>query len=318
MPQVRIEDIKVEGRHRRDLGDLDALAASLNEVGQLQPIVVTRDLHLVGGGRRLAAAQQLGWTTIEVFIAESLTDMALRLQAERDENTCRKAFTPSEEYTLYRALLDLTQENNSPNASERTPVKTRREIASIISGAPGRYESLDKIGELMKIADDGSLPERVRTIAGDALAEVDRMPYKLTDAYKRTLLQVRAARETAEGDSAWSSTEKELRERLLAGQTVVVSLRDEYRHICQWATLQGKLFRIDRQTEWGNPFELPYDGSRDEVIANYRDFYLPHKPSLLSRIGELRGQALACWCFPEPCHGDVLANLANHPNTINQ
>jgi hypothetical protein len=49
------------------------------------------------------------------------------------------------------------------------------------------------------------------------------------------------------------------------------------------------------------------DGNRAEVIANYRDHYLDFKPSLLMRIGDdLEGKALACWCAPEPCHGDVL------------
>ena len=42
------------------------------------------------------------------------------------------------------------------------------------------------------------------------------------------------------------------------------------------------------------------------MITNYRDHYLPYKPSLLSRLPELRGKALGCWCAPEPCHADVL------------
>jgi hypothetical protein len=59
---------------------------------------------------------------------------------------------------------------------------------------------------------------------------------------------------------------------------------------------------------------LPYDGDRKTVIENYAQHYLPYKPSLLSRLAELRGRALACWCAPEPCHGDVLLQLlrSNH------
>lgn len=34
-------------------------------------------------------------------------------------------------------------------------------------------------------------------------------------------------------------------------------------------------------------------------------------PELLALVPELRGRALACWCAPEPCHGDVLAELAD-------
>ena len=30
-------------------------------------------------------------------------------------------------------------------------------------------------------------------------------------------------------------------------------------------------------------------------------------------LGELRGKRLACYCAPLPCHGDVLAALADAP-----
>ena len=107
MTMIQISDVQVVGRHRGDLGDLSDLAESLRQIGQLQPIVVTSDLRLVAGGRRLAAAQSLGWQEIEAKIAHDLTDAAVLLRAERDENTCRKSFAPTEEHSLYEALLAL-------------------------------------------------------------------------------------------------------------------------------------------------------------------------------------------------------------------
>ena len=50
-----VESIQVGRRHRRDLGDLDALAASIERDGLLQPITITPDGLLVCGVRRLAA-----------------------------------------------------------------------------------------------------------------------------------------------------------------------------------------------------------------------------------------------------------------------
>jgi len=64
----RLDEIVVGERHRRDMGDLDALAASMAEIGLLHPIVVTPDGRLLCGERRLRAAQMLGWTTIPVTI----------------------------------------------------------------------------------------------------------------------------------------------------------------------------------------------------------------------------------------------------------
>jgi ParB-like chromosome segregation protein Spo0J len=52
-----IASIKVGNRHRRDLGDLKALAGSIRQEGLLQPIGVTETLELVFGERRIRAVR---------------------------------------------------------------------------------------------------------------------------------------------------------------------------------------------------------------------------------------------------------------------
>ncbi|MEU1301721.1 DUF4326 domain-containing protein [Streptomyces shenzhenensis] len=52
------------------------------------------------------------------------------------------------------------------------------------------------------------------------------------------------------------------------------------------------------------------DGTRAEVVAMYRA-YLLERPELLELVPRLRGRTLACWCVPEPCHAQVLAELAD-------
>jgi hypothetical protein len=64
-----------------------------------------------------------------------------------------------------------------------------------------------------------------------------------------------------------------------------------------------------RRSKWANPFKIGRDGTRDEVIAKFRA-YLLGRPDLLATLPELRGKTLVCWCKPEACHGDVLAELA--------
>lgn len=61
-----ISEIMVGPRVRRDMGDLDALAASIADVGLLQPIVVKPDGTLVAGQRRLEACRMLGWDDVPV------------------------------------------------------------------------------------------------------------------------------------------------------------------------------------------------------------------------------------------------------------
>lgn len=64
-------------------------------------------------------------------------------------------------------------------------------------------------------------------------------------------------------------------------------------------------------SKWGNPIVLAEDTveERDRVLAEYRE-WIVDQPELMASIGELRGLRLGCWCAPKPCHGDVLAELA--------
>jgi ParB family transcriptional regulator, chromosome partitioning protein len=66
----RINQIKLGKRHRRDLGDVASLAASIADVGLLHPIVLTPKGDLIAGERRLAACAQLGWTEVPVNIVD--------------------------------------------------------------------------------------------------------------------------------------------------------------------------------------------------------------------------------------------------------
>ncbi|GAA3029184.1 DUF4326 domain-containing protein [Streptomyces glomeratus] len=63
-----------------------------------------------------------------------------------------------------------------------------------------------------------------------------------------------------------------------------------------------------------NPFQIDtpkkkHDGTRSEVMAKYREYLMAH-PDLLAQVPKLRGRTLACWCAPELCHGDILAEVA--------
>lgn len=77
-----IQDIIVGHRYRRDLGDVDALAGSIRDVGLLHPVVITTEGVLVAGARRLEACRRLGMTEVPVAVVE-LDEVAC---GQRDEN----------------------------------------------------------------------------------------------------------------------------------------------------------------------------------------------------------------------------------------
>src|ERR687885_3061091 len=75
---------------------------------------------------------------------------------------------------------------------------------------------------------------------------------------------------------------------------------------------------------WANPYrgnasKEVRDGTRQEVIEKFeqdlRNGGPRTPPGLVDRVPELKGKTLACWCSPEPCHGDVLLQLAEEAST---
>jgi hypothetical protein len=79
------------------------------------------------------------------------------------------------------------------------------------------------------------------------------------------------------------------------------------------AVAPGSVY-VGRPTKWGNPFVIGKDGTREEVIAKYREYALAKGLDKLARE-ELRGKNLSCWCAPLPCHADVLLEWANEPES---
>lgn len=51
--------------------------------------------------------------------------------------------------------------------------------------------------------------------------------------------------------------------------------------------------------------------TREEAIECYRQDILK-RPDLLSRLHELKGKTLGCWCLPKACHGQVLIELIRY------
>jgi hypothetical protein len=64
-----------------------------------------------------------------------------------------------------------------------------------------------------------------------------------------------------------------------------------------------------KASRWANPYKVPQDGTRAEVIALYRAWLLD-QPQLLAELHTLHGKVLGCWCAPKACHGEVLVELA--------
>jgi ParB family chromosome partitioning protein len=187
-----IDSIRIGSRHRSDLGDIDALAASIDRQGLLQPITVTPDGTLVCGARRLAALRQLGKRKLNVWVRSGISDRLTQLLAEQDDNALHKTLSPTEAATLYREVKMLLAEDaqrrqeasrfgseqgkprSDGAATVAAPLTSldgyaRAQAALIVTGKRS-YTTLERISRLQRIAADESLDETLRS---RATAELD-------------------------------------------------------------------------------------------------------------------------------------------------
>lgn len=192
---VKLDAIRVEDRARREYDGIDSLAASIQSLGLLHPIVVTRDLRLIAGGRRLHAVKALGWDTVPVTYADSISEVAEFLQAESDENAERMPLKPTEAADLARKIEEVL----APLARERMeaggnlPQGRAPKTRDVAAKAAGRSAtSIRKVRVVQEVVESESTPEPVRAVAREALAEMDNTG-KVDAAHKRVKAAVTAA-----------------------------------------------------------------------------------------------------------------------------
>lgn len=174
--QIRIEQIKVGQRIRQDLGNIEELAKSIKEIGLLQPIVVSEDMTLIAGQRRLEACKTLGWTEIPANIL-NLQDI---LTGEFAENAVRKDFSPSEMVAIKRALEPLEKQKAEARQHAGTPAaeSDKGRVDDRVSAAIGvSRDTLNKAEVIVEAAEKE--PERYEPIR----EKVDKKEMSINQAY---------------------------------------------------------------------------------------------------------------------------------------
>ena len=179
--RLAIADIAIGQRHRRDMGNIEALAASIGEVGLLHPPVVTPDGRLIAGERRLRACQQLGWSDIPVTVV----DLEAVVKGECAENFARKDFTPSEIVAIRRTLEPLIEQMkieakerqgrpDVPRSAKSAEHGTTRDLVANFVGMA--RTSLKKAEAVVVVAEQNPDDQRIQKIKDtmDATGNIDR------------------------------------------------------------------------------------------------------------------------------------------------
>jgi len=171
MSDVRITAIKVGKRYRKDLGNLDGLVKSIERVGLLQPIVITKaNKRLIAGYRRLEACKLLGWEEIPAHSIE-LKEI---IRGEYAENTERKPFLPTEIDAIRRDVepIEARLAKKRMGGKKSSTSGTTRDKVAAATGVSGR--TLSKIKEVVDAAKDDPEQYGHLTKQMDETGNVDR------------------------------------------------------------------------------------------------------------------------------------------------
>lgn len=75
---------------------------------------------------------------------------------------------------------------------------------------------------------------------------------------------------------------------------------------------------IGRGSKYGNPYIIGEDGSRDIVIRKYKEYFYENLASCEftdKELYKLKNKRLGCFCKPENCHGDIIADYVDSIDT---
>jgi len=151
--EISVDEIKPnpdQPRSRFDEETMAELAASISEVGVLQPVVVARDdegaHYLIAGERRWRAARRAGLSTIPAVVRGHSGDSTL-VEA-LIENVQRQDLTPLEEAHAYKQLLENTGMSQEDLAGRVG--KSRSAVSNTLRllGLPGPVQTMVDSGSL--------------------------------------------------------------------------------------------------------------------------------------------------------------------------
>jgi ParB/RepB/Spo0J family partition protein len=261
---------------------LEELAASIREVGILQPILVRRvtegHYEIVAGERRWRAAQMAGLETVPVTVRALEDNVAL--EASLTENLQREDLSPVDEALIFHRRIEelgysirrLAERLGKGKGYVEDRLRIVRMDPALQQMVSGRPDTLTHAREIEKVSDPALRVELIRDVeAGRPLAEVRRKIRQrtggegrrttddgdLTGAAARSAggasaVQVPVEKTPGATPSSIRDAARDLRLKIIAGKlptsrTKASSLAQELRAL--QTVIETALVRLDALTE---------------------------------------------------------------------
>ncbi|MFW9969282.1 MAG: ParB N-terminal domain-containing protein [Candidatus Odinarchaeota archaeon] len=180
---IKIQDIKIENRIRKDYGNIEELARSIKEHGLLQPIVITPDKMLIAGERRLKAIQMLGLNEINAII-KTAEDREEQLLCEIEENEQRKEFTTSERIMYGLELEQIQAIKAKKSQGKRTDLTLSSNEDKVKNAHDGRTDKI--VGEKVGMSESGYFRAKKVVDSGneEIIKKMDNKEIGINTAYE--------------------------------------------------------------------------------------------------------------------------------------
>lgn len=168
----------VDRSSRHNLGNINALAASMALEGLRHPVLVTPAGHVLKGSRRVAAARLLRWEGIQTRPVATVEDALEAIAGQHDETSKARTMSESCELGLAVELLD---RRGRPRKGQ-PGYDTTYMVGTALFSSGSTYK---RAKALFHAAHSQGTPAHVVDVAREALAEVDGGTLRVTSAYER-------------------------------------------------------------------------------------------------------------------------------------
>jgi DNA modification methylase len=188
----KISDIIIEDRTRTVVSGIDELADNISIIGQISPIIIDSNNHLVDGLRRIRAMEKLNKETIEVRVVDNLSKDDSFL-IELLSNMDREPFAWHEEielkYKLHNHWKTEAEKNKKPWGYRETSKRLHCSLGGLSTDL-AFAEALKIFPELKEQATKGRAKEAYKSMGKQAVA-LQRMN-NFTDEEKERLKKLQS------------------------------------------------------------------------------------------------------------------------------
>lgn len=180
--RMRLNEISLGERFRKDYKDIPALADNIREHGLLQPLVVSAEGVLLAGGRRHAACSSLGLPDVPVVVIHTAGELDER-EIELIENVFREDMEWHEKAALEARIFALKKEKD-PSWGQRDNAELLGQSLGLSNRRLQLAGYLEKFPQLAKCETENEAVKMIRGLSEAVVVHQLAQEAKINPAYR--------------------------------------------------------------------------------------------------------------------------------------